>query len=63
MIDGSKDSCQGDSGGPLVCNDNNKAVLYGLVSWGIDCAKKGKPGVYTNVFPLLDWIAETIANN
>ena len=32
---GGKDSCQGDSGGPYVCiNENEEAVLTGIVSWG-----------------------------
>lgn len=49
---GGKDSCQGDSGGPLVAND----TLYGLVSWGYDCAVPIYPGVYTNVANLRRWI-------
>lgn len=53
------DTCQGDSGGPLVFNDeNNVAVVYGIVSFGIGCARKGIPGVYSRVSNYLGWIAE-----
>lgn len=44
-MEGRIDSCQGDSGGPLVIND----VLVGIVSFGEGCARRFKPGVYTNV--------------
>ncbi|ENN73970.1 hypothetical protein YQE_09426, partial [Dendroctonus ponderosae] len=48
---GTKDSCQGDSGGPFVIDN----VLYGLVSFGLQCGDPEHPGVYTNVanFPAL----------
>lgn len=47
---------QGDSGGPLTCVQNNANVVYGVVSWGDQCGKKNKPGVYTRVTHFLDWI-------
>merc|ERR1711981_266560 len=56
LPEGGKDSCQGDSGGPFVCRDNGKAVLTGVVSFGIGCALADYPGVYARTTAVLDWV-------
>lgn len=52
------DTCQGDSGGPLFQN----GTLLGLTSWGIGCANKNYPGVYTQVSNYIDFIKENMVD-
>ncbi|XP_056140167.1 coagulation factor IXb [Lampris incognitus] len=57
--DAYKDSCQGDSGGPHSSNYKGTWFLTGLVSWGEECAKEGKYGVYTRISRYFPWISQT----
>ncbi|KAM9089993.1 mannan-binding lectin serine protease 1 isoform 5-T7 [Megaptera novaeangliae] len=56
--EGGKDACAGDSGGPMATLDTERGQWYlvGTVSWGVDCGKKDRYGVYSYIFHNKDWI-------
>jgi trypsin len=58
---GGKDSCSGDSGSPLL--DSATKVQYGIVSFGVGCARTNSPGVYTRISAFSDWIESFICHN
>ena len=63
-----QDACQGDSGGPMFhgtgpegCQSAfNPADFHykqtGIVSWGVGCARKEFPGVYTRLSEFVPWL-------
>lgn len=61
----SVDSCEGDSGSALLrpsfLNNKVRDIQYGIVSYGFSrTCGDNKPGVYTKVYPHLNWILDNL---
>lgn len=52
---------QGDSGGPMsVARSDGRYMLSGVISWGIGCAERNQPGVYTRISEFRDWVNQIL---
>lgn len=60
---GGVDACQYDSGGPLSCEHDGRWYLTGVVSWGHQCGKPNKYGVYADMEDMTEWVVDTIEKN
>lgn len=54
--EGGIDACAGDSGGPLLIERNNKWSVFGVTSFGDECGKEGKYGIYSKTSHYVDWL-------
>lgn len=58
-----QDTCKGDSGSALIAEIDGTTRLIGITSMGSVCGDLDIPGLYTKVFPYLDWIEEIVWPN
>ncbi|XP_051958824.1 serine protease 27 [Xyrauchen texanus] len=55
-----KGICQGDSGGPLQCKQGSVWIQAGISSFGIPCAMKNFPEVYSRVSEFNTWVTGNV---
>jgi trypsin len=60
IVGDGKDTCQGDSGGPYIVEENGRAELVGITSWGRGC---GDIGVCARTSSYHAWIRDWIQAN
>jgi secreted trypsin-like serine protease len=58
--EGQIDSCAGDSGGPLLVQKDSKWHVYGVTSFGDECGKEGKYGIYSRTSIYINWIKRVV---
>lgn len=58
--EGGADSCAGDSGGPLLIEKDNRWHVYGVTSFGDECGKEGKYGIYSKTSAYVQWIRRIV---
>lgn len=56
-------ACEGDSGGPLYQKNASEILQVGIVSFGIDCDRKGGFALYTNLTTYVSSILEYLEGN
>lgn len=61
--EGRIDSCAGDSGGPLLLERDNRWHVYGVTSFGDECGKMGKYGIYSKTSAYVDWVKKIVSKN
>jgi urokinase plasminogen activator len=44
----------------VVQREDGRFMLSGVISWGIGCAEKNQPGVYTRISEFHDWIQQIL---
>lgn len=59
--EGQIDSCAGDSGGPLLVERETRWYVYGVTSFGDECGKEGKYGIYSKTSNYINWIKRVVA--
>lgn len=57
-----KSHSTGDSGSSLLEYASGKGVAIAIVSYGLGCATKGTPGVYTRTSSFMPWIKDITQN-